>query len=427
MAYLSSGIQTIGKPETLYAIIADHRLIVFAWSMLMGSLLVLRFGFTGAGFILLFEATKGYTFGERFLAESLIVYPLVYLIGTAVSYKKANALVSALAAWFIIFSREPYIPLALLLFSLIAKKSSVLLFLALSFLTIIIHPIDDYFFNVVTVSRTILLSKAEIQIQQVLLSPVIQLVGGSWNSFHIITAGLSVIFLALSAVLLIKQQWKIVFLLFISLVLSNLRPVPPGAIYYEAFHANVWYGLLIFSVLLLIKEVKIQKIKVIAVGTFIILAIYAIADQRSYLHERFDRQGEFTTNYALYQATGDTVRLLSSPGDTLFLDGWDDLIYWPSKLLSPYRYSWYTSYMPHFDRYRQVREEMFRDSPPAFYYGQCADGKLTSEIPGGGIKDYIRLSAYGRPTCLFIHQTKLASVSDEQWESVKKYGIEKPL
>src|SRR3989344_780100 len=80
-AYISAIIQWVSKPEGIYLLIHQHRMFLVYFSIFMNVLLVLRFGLVVFGFSVLYETTKGYVFGERFLAEALIVYPLVYLLG----------------------------------------------------------------------------------------------------------------------------------------------------------------------------------------------------------------------------------------------------------------------------------------------------------------------------------------------------------
>src|SRR5438876_604066 len=75
--------------------------------------IIYRFGLVGVGFAFLFEATKFYMMGSLFIAESILVYPLVYLFG--LGFKKITGemlflydfIISALIAWFVIFIREP--------------------------------------------------------------------------------------------------------------------------------------------------------------------------------------------------------------------------------------------------------------------------------------------------------------------------------
>jgi len=78
--YLSYAIQLITKPQTLYQLIAVHRLFIIAISFIFSILLLFRFGLLGLGFPILFEPIKYYFHGNLFLGESMIVYPIIYLV-----------------------------------------------------------------------------------------------------------------------------------------------------------------------------------------------------------------------------------------------------------------------------------------------------------------------------------------------------------
>ena len=121
LAYLSALVQKISKPETVYEFILYHKLFLFGFSFLMGILTIIRFRAAAFLALLFYEATKFYVFGDHFLGEAFIVYPLIYMLGLV--WEKANKrelnkydfILSAFFSWFCIFAREPYIPLALIL------------------------------------------------------------------------------------------------------------------------------------------------------------------------------------------------------------------------------------------------------------------------------------------------------------------------
>ncbi len=444
MAYLSAVVQYLNKPDSIYLLIYRHRMFMIYASLAANVFLTLRFGLVGFAFSLLYETTKGFIFGDRFLAESLIVYPLVYLVGLewlSRGNKKVyrmEFLVAAAASWFVVFAREPYVPLALFLLAVLLwrnrnhawAKAALLLFLALSTASIARFRIADYWYNVVTVNRQVV-AASEIGGQNlfgeglitVFFYPLFLLFGsGEWNLFHTIEAGLSVIFLIVLWYRGTNRRWSSVLLSVFVLGLANIRPGVPGKLYYAQFHHIQWYALLIAVVLFELSHLWQEKRKVLASGLsacFVGIAVYAIASHQSYLWERVDRQTEFTTNYGHVHVIGDVIKTLSNPGDTLFLDEWDDLIYWQAQRLSPYRFSWYTSFMPQIARYREARLEMFQNNPPDFYYGKCqGDSNDQQSLPTDEVGNYVRLTSSGKPTCVYVKKSKLVSISDAQWQTV---------
>lgn len=455
IVHLSALIQRISQPENMYALLSAHRMFIVYFSMVADAVLVLRFGLVGLAFAFLFESTKGFVFGERFLPEAMIVYPAVYLFGlTWLAWKKRvvhgmEVLFAAVCAWFIIFLREPYVPLALLLYGIIiwdARKKkawvigSLSILVALSLVTIARHDLNAYYFNVIALNKATIAAQ-EIQTNDLLgwgltrsfFYPIHVFFGGRWNMFRWIEVVLSSVFFLLVAIQTRKRRDVIALgVLMVILGLANIRWNWSGEIYYGAFHHIQWYALFIFTVFLLLQDVWSDRSKRLVAlassGVVILLLGWAIVSPDSYLRDKIDRQTEFATNYSLYYSVGGAVRALSTATDTLFLDGLDDLIYWEAKRFSPYKYSWYTSLMPGIPQYQEARLAMFRDAPPTFYYGDCMKGDIDpSVIPFGRIKEYVRLYKSDGPVCLFVHTSKFPSISDDQWQEAKQYGIMKPM
>lgn len=413
MAHISAAIQHGTNPTSIYMLMYEHRMMLIYFFIVSDVLLVLRFGIVGFGFALLYESTKGFLFGERFLAESIIVYPLVYLFGLVMERKplrKIEILFITFLVWFVIFMREPYIPLVLWLFGSIIwhnKKSiwAVFLLLVGTVITVMYYGAQNFIFNVFMVN-TMTITK-EVSLWTIVFYPVLLFGGGVWNLIRQIEVVL---------VLMLVTMRKRLLIICIVLLLANLRSVSPGSAYYAAFHHIVWYGLLIFA------AAQISSHKTLSKILFGVIIIFAIVSPQSYLHERVDRQTEFVTNYNSYFVTGEVVRLLSDPGDTLFLDGQDDLIYWQAKQYSPYKFSWYTSLMPFFPVYTKAREEMFKSNPPTFYYGNCTN--QGDPLKGRPLEAnlYIQLSPDGQSNCLFVRRDKISLITDSQWGSVAKYN-----
>ncbi len=451
MAYISELIQFWTKPQSIYSLVYEHRMMLIYYFIVADIFLVLRFGLVGFSFALLYEITKGYVFGERFLAEGMIIYPMVYLFILAwqkLHGKKTHPfelVIAGVFTWFIIFNREPYIPLSAVLYGFLLwtnrkQKSaiiSVAIFGIVSFAVIFYHNPSDFLFNVLGANTDYITTETQagniagLGLGRVLFYPVYLFFGGRWNVLRVVEVGLSVIFLLLCALRLKEKKGRaLVIFLFIILALANIRPpFVTGQLYFEAFHHILWYGLFITSVLLLLSDVwKRQKtLASIATLGFIIITGYAGLAPQSYIRDRVDRQGEFTTNYATYYVTGEIVRRLSNPDDTLFLDGYDDLIYWQAKRFSSYPYSWYTTLMPGIAKFQKAREDMFGNQPPTFYYGRCPKEIFDPHsLPLGLASSYTRLSTSKSPTCLFVLQNKIPQISESQWEAVKEFDIVRP-
>lgn len=453
MPYLSYVVQTIFNPNTLYEFILYHRVFVFLFAFFMDILIVLRFRWIGVGFILFYELTKYYVFGDRFLAEAVIVYPLVYLLGLFwYKLQRNNSsifdfVISAVFTWFVIFMREPFIPAALLLYILFlwdkkfykAHYYSLILFTILSALTLLSVPLQDYFLSVISANLSLFLP-AQINnegfyggVLKIFLYPLYIIFQGKGDYFVNILIGLDMVFLCLIGFFIIRKKMvREIGLLLIVLGLANIRFVEPGATYYSAFHMAPWYGLFIFTIFLLLQTLFNYEKKKKRLGYAFIFALaivfgYILLSPRAFFYEKIDKVYEFTTNYANYFTYGEVIKLLSDPKDTLFVDGFDELIYWQAKLDSSYRYSWYTSFMPYFSKYSNERMQMFIKNPPPFYYGSCPkDKNVSRQLPKSIIDSYQSVYFSQAQTCLYIQKKKLSNISKEKWEAVRKLGYYLP-
>ena len=125
MAYVSFLVQYFSHPQSLYELVLRHRQFLLLFSFTISVLLTVRFRLKAFMFIIMYELTKFYLFGDRFLAEAFVIYPLVYLLGLAwdkfnkIKLNKTDYILAAIFSWFIIFAREPVVPAVLLLFGFI--------------------------------------------------------------------------------------------------------------------------------------------------------------------------------------------------------------------------------------------------------------------------------------------------------------------
>ncbi len=435
-AYISSLIQAISNPTNLFELILRHRQFVMLFGFSMNLLIIYRFGIAGLGFIFVYEFSKFYLFGDRFLAEGLIVYPLVYLMGLTLN-KVQNKIIHpieyimcAIFSWFVVFMREPYTLLALLMyfFVLYSKRISknqfisFITFIFLTTATILSTPIKEYVFNLITANKEAFYT-SQINFSdlvKIFFYPIYILFTGELNLFRQLLIVIDLTFLGSIARLLYQKKYKMVLVISVLLGLANLRAVVPGRIFYDAFHLLPWYSLFIFITFSLIANQKYAKP---ALGFLAILFLFLILSPSYFAREKANPHEEFITNYGNYLQTGEVVKKLAQPSDTLFLDGYDEIIYWQTGLVSPYKYSWYTSFMPRFKKYSDERLLMFKNSPPNFYYGSCPEDKnLFRQLPLDAYKSYQRLYSFGKPTCLFVRKDKIPQISKLQWEKAKEFN-----
>lgn len=429
---MSGEIQRIFQPVNIYDLVLKHRQTLWIFSFLWVGFMSVRFGLPAVLFAILYEPVKFYIFGDRYLGEAFTVYPVAYLIFVLLIPAKnrfsnySDAIFSAIAAWIAVFEREPYVPLALALYVTviftglrgIPRKLSMGIFAVLSALLVLSFPLQDYYYNIVTINAQTVF-RSEIKgnfISRSLLPAITYPVrvfteGGIWPVFRHYVAGLLVIMAGLVA--FDKRRKTVTLFIFTALILSNLRPEPPDKLFYEAFHMMVWFGTLcaIVAGLIVRSDYRIKWAGIISVAA---LFLYHILNPQSFIYDKTVPHEEYLTNYGHYQHLGTVIASLARPGDTLFLDGADDLIYWQAKLPSPYKYSLYTSVMPLMPVYARARDEMFTGNPPDFYYGSCQNPNLQT-LSQTVRTQYIRLMKGFDQSCIYVHRNKLPSITEEQW------------
>jgi hypothetical protein len=450
-AYLSALVQYVSKPKTLYELVLSHRIAVSVLSICGGIAITLRFGFRGFLSFVVFESTKFYVFGDRFLAEALATYPLmwVFFLWLEIAMKRAvhtfDAIIGGTFLWFVFFLREP---LAMVVIGLLASISFlqwkrarrwVLLFAGTFLLCAIVlftqFNFVDYLFNVLTVNSITQIRPDTVSWQLLVKAFVYPILLISQLPHHIfgwILFVLSLVFLLSFIFLVQRRQYRMACIgIFVLLGLANIRVVDIGCLFGNAFHMICWYGVYaaatIALVFLVFKEVKRKGRMVFyalpMLGVFV-LTVYGI---RSNFFSGISAQDEFTYGYATIYAHGEVIRRLSDPGDSLFVEMWEDLVYWYTKLPSSYRYSWYTSVMPFFEVYTKERMRMWENNPPDFYVGSCRPNEPYSYLlPSALTNFYIQLHWDGKPSCLYVLRSKAKTIPQTKYDSIRDLGYYVP-
>ena len=103
-AIFSALINKIFKPKSLFLFIKRHREAVFFHSVFWWLIFLFEFGFSGLIFSIMTEITKRFLLGDLFLAESLVVFPLVYVLGCLWKKQSKKPLSGTLRKYLFLFS-----------------------------------------------------------------------------------------------------------------------------------------------------------------------------------------------------------------------------------------------------------------------------------------------------------------------------------
>ncbi len=443
IAYISAIIQKLTSPGDIYQLLLFHKLFLLTVSFFSWIILIFRFRWAGLFFVLFYEPFKLYLFGDRFLAEGIIIYPIVYLAGLVFTKFKNKTIhkweyiFSAVLAWFVLFMREPYIPLTLFLFGLILwnkkelkiKVQSFLLFLFLIFAFLLTQPINDFILNTFTLNKSRAVSELSQQglldtgFFKIFFYPILVFFTGEQNIMRFILVSLNLVFVVAFVRLIMRGEKLPAFIIFLVLGLANIRYVEPGTMFYTSYHMLIWFGLLVmFTGLMFVysKDKVLKKILTIFLGASFVVAFIS---PQNVLWERVNTVREVNDGYANDTIHGLVIKNLARDGSTLFVDGGDDLIYFVAEVDSSYRYSWYTSLMPYYKPFADEREKMFTSNPPDFYFGNCRNGYY---LPDNVKGKYVNLKNNGRKSCLYIKNELIKKIPESSWDKAKSlgYGLE---
>lgn len=375
MAFISALIQKLSDPINIYDLLVKHRQVLLLWNALWAVIIFFRVGISGILFTFLYEGSKFYLFGDRFLAEGMIVYPFVYLLTTVFSIFEKKSIsflqyfIAILAGLFIFFAREPYI-LSLAIIALVIglqvykqkRLTWLLLPVILFFILLAYFPLSDYWNNLVTINRKTVLGESTLNLIQSFFYPLYIVVNKPQTLIHQILFFTSILFFFASGFFVLKKKYlRITSIVFLILGLANLRTIPVGQMYYSSFHLLPWYGMFLFITIF-----AVTRVSRFLTTAYIFIILFAYFSPKAFFYEHIDPQVELITNYGEEIKIGNAVKHLSNSTDTLFLDGWAELIYWQADRLSPYKYSWYTSVMPLIPEFVRAKEAMFQNSPPDF-------------------------------------------------------------
>lgn len=441
IAYISWFVLKVSHPANMFEALLRYKQFLFLIGFIANFFIIKRFKWAGVGFVIIFELSKYYLFGDRFLAESIIVYPLVYLTGLLI-YKLENKkiypveyILSGILVWFVIFSREPFILVSLAQLALllgipknIYQKLGYAIFFALCIGTLLFLPMHEYFYQVFTIN-SLGVGRADVQsgglfgwgILQVFLYPFLIFFGGEWNEFRTLLVGISLVFSLVSLQLLDTKQYKKFIVVLGVLGLANLRPIVPGQLFYSSFHIIPWFGMFVLATLVLIAKLKnTQRLFYLCVAIIILTEITFVSTSKNFIFFRIDQQVEFVINFGQSYEIGNVVHTLAQSKNTFFIDRRDDIdiAYLTANLASPYKYSDFGFVAPGYPPFHNAYVTMWSNNPPDFYFG--------AYIPKAKRSLYQALLKEGKPSDLYVKKSVLQKIPDTSWNNILQFGYIKP-
>lgn len=442
MAYASLVLQWATHPTSLYALVLYHRLAFVLYACTLGLFLIWRFRVPALLFLILYEGTKFYVYGYQFIGEAVIVYPLVYMVAVlwyALHKKKLwniDWYLVPLCMAIVFWTREPYIPVAAALLGALLfvqrKNSRVYTSICLSALFCITPylgiPIREYIRQVIEVNARV--ASAALDPKTLLTAfgyPFAIFMYGKASFFRVIEIGI-VGFAGLAMYLgaKISKNYGSYLVVLGILGLAAIRSVEPGVMYFEAFHMLPWYGLVCMICVLFIDAIVVKRTKMFVTVGFVLFALWAFVAPSAFIWEKVDKQAEFESQYAKYSHYSLAIKLLTQPTQKIFLDMWDDVIYWESARTSSYLYSLYIPVAAGVSPYKEARSSMFYDNPPDIYYSCPSLQSAYNSLPADIQTNYTQFLSQNEPSCLYARNSLVNDLSDAKRAALLQLGFTEP-
>lgn len=453
-AVYSGLVNKVFKPNSLFLLIKRHREAVFFYSVLWWLVFLYFLGEVGLAFSIVIEIVKRFFLGDLFLGESLVIYPLVFVIAylwkkefakpVANSWEKSLFIFSLILICFQLIILIPFS--VIVIFYLLAKERfqkrtilSLVLFFAV-FLLVFAPFVDyqDYFLNTKAALASHYLEDTLDQgIPQLFsysfLKPVVALITPTKGDFGFFIKILSFFYFLSLFYLLVKEK-KRLFLIFIFFLLgtTSLRLVDPQAVLYEGFHGFPWLAAIIMLTLIQIKRgvllswESVKKRKLVFFSLALMLLIFTLTGQfffREYFRQP-DPFRDFQVHFSYLQVAGGTIKALSSPDDRLMVIPVEQLLYFESGLKPQNRFFYTYEWIFWNEELKKEIETSLKKNPPAFvYYDYTSVGEDAKAVFDPIFKSFVQLRHGRDPSPLLISKDELVSLDPEQIERIKNFNF----
>lgn len=435
--------------QNVFMFVERLRQFMLFTSLLGALVLVARLGWVGLIASLLIETSKFYFLGYHLLAESLVIYPIMILIGILFRHlfltsnqvvKEVNVLeniIFGLSIVWVAFSLLPAWPFLLLstvaYLSFQKKSTRLLTTLVMLFITLaifsVISPYGWFKDTIVNNFKFFIPYESEVKSFHswilIAVYPLRQFLNlGSAVGFYI--AALIIVLLAALFVLLVKAENKLSFLLkvvflYILVILLNVRVTEVDVGFYTAFHVLPQVAVLtILSVLfskLAISNIWHKSHKYLFSVLFAAIVVTLLISNTRWWQEKKDKMNEHFIQYGEIQSLGSALNALKLNGDNLLAGPLEGLMNISSDIPLAGRQTAYLGWIWRSETFRDEFHNMMRDTPPTFIYFPAPPAELQSYL----INYYTRfLRKDGGKTDTYIFTSEITRRSTNQWKEFEE-------
>jgi len=465
---LSASFQFITHPQNIFLLVKRHREFMIVWSVTWGLFLTFRYGSPLFLTVIIFELSKIYLLGGLFLAESLVAYPLIYIVSYLYtkskiypsyaglqpkglskqlrgSYTRANLFASginisleflfiSLLLPFVFFNLLPLWPLLgfiYLYFLFKAKnKVGVGMILALGFLSAVLLvsrfiSIKDYLYDTIYMNYKYFLPLTKDYSGQftpikAFIAPLIALFDTKSTPLLWIIKSASLLLIINFYFLLRNKKYQTVFLTILILGLAGIRYVEPHELMYRAFHMLPWFSLLILITFLLTlrnyKELKDRRYKIGLFGFLLLIFAVTFYQAKVDLFNKTDTATDYYIHFSSHEDYIAAIKILSNNTDTLFVAPFANYLYWNTGVK---QYSSYIAFPRAMEKIPFMANDItkkFQTDPPTFLWLDDNKSMFLKYIDR-----YKVLKKDNYPTKLYINLKKIPQITKDQLEKLKFY------
>jgi len=427
---ISAGIQRISKANTIQSLVKQHRMVVSIWSIAWLVFLGLRFGPGLAMGMMIFELVKKLYLGNMFLAESLTVAPVIYLVLVFIkgTNSKLESVFIGLMFALVGLLLAPMWPLVgiLGLGWLIRWRKDVprIAGMVISALSVVVASsffvdIGDYIKEAILINKEYYIKIAGgdnmvVSLVKSVLTPFEYLVEAPRSAEAGVIKVMVLLFIIGTLYLLKKKNYKEAALIWILVSLSNLRNFELEKIYYDGFHLIIWVGLIISMAMFLLSKKK----KMVWIGVLPI--IFLLITNLNLLREKANYEEDFEIYYSRIFNMSETIRRTREEGDRLLSMPDQTLAYWKTGVEPAGRFIFFYKWMSGVEELREEQMDNFR-SKPEYMIIKSDEGLKIGEFLTEYQKFQYREDEGASE--FYIRKDFFENMSDEKKEIVKYYGL----
>jgi len=426
ITHLVSGLlQARDKPDTVAALIEEHRIAIINWSAIWSIIIVLYFGIPGLIFALIYELTKNHLYGNLFLAETFVAYPLAFLIGLALfkkfPLKTSEMFLVGVLLTVCTLTLGPIWPgILFLCLVLLVKQFKNLKTPRLKVMSIIFFTLGSLstfivvlpYINVAGFFEYYILGNFSTMVPhsstywqnslpQSFITPFISLMIKGSDDHLMLIRILSILLILDLAYVFFLKKFSRGLIIFILLGLFNIRFINPGEGHFNGFHLLPWYTALVtITSFLFIEQFKNRSfylIKFLNIGLLIVALFLSFRYAQQNLFVEKDSKKEYEVLFSTHTKIGESIKNIKHPADTLFVnsDAW--LVYWQSDTNHLPKLFGYYTWMSGIPKLHEKMHQAFRQTPPVYLY---CEGCKNSEF-GQYLGKYSEVKGYEEKQNLF--------------------------